>query len=618
MACSMKFFVSYSRSVQDSVRDIIASLRDDGEDVWWDQDLRAGQDWWATILNNIEARDVCLFMISEKAVQSPYCMEELRYALARNRLVLPFVMDAPVTYTIPPEIMKGRIQFEPYSGRPNHLKDRIRITCKGVDWTQYKDLFAQRPPEPNTGTSNLADRLAKAIALAQEGVFDSAIEGFTDVAHNDHANFGDFCHTWIEKINRYKEVISLATHASMKRLALPKWAAFLKQYADDDPFDPLGVEEKLAIKKAALASVDAPASDELQKVYSLIEEVRKAHIEDLPFGADPALYALGDMGEIAVIPILALLQDDDARMRESAVNLLGNIGDERAIEPLIEVLNDPVWDVRWAACHMLPRFEDKRVVEPLIDMLNDPQAEVREMAVSALAAFEDPRAVEPLMAVLQDENEKVRVGAARALGELGYVAPSVEEEQVRVLLEAVRNTQSYDRETMRTLEQNIVKLGFPAVIPLIAALQDEKRKVRSFAAKALGYMGDTRAVEPLITILQNDWEVRSSAALALGSLKDMRAAEVLIAALQDKNSEVRLYAALALGSLKDTRAVEPLITKLKDANEYVRSTAARALGELGDKRAIPSLTLALKDENEDVCTVATQALEKIRAANPDA
>src|SRR5688500_14919424 len=138
----MKFFVSYSRSVQEPVRAIITSLRDDGEEVWWDQDLRAGQDWWATILDNIEQCQVCLFFVSEKSVQSPYCMEELRYALARNRLVLPYVMDGPIAYTLPSEIMKSRIQFETYEGTPEHIRERIRLTCGGVRWDQYKDRYA--------------------------------------------------------------------------------------------------------------------------------------------------------------------------------------------------------------------------------------------------------------------------------------------------------------------------------------------------------------------------------------------------------------------------------------------------------------------------------------------
>lgn len=246
----MKFFVSYSRSVQDKVREIIASLRDSGDDVWWDQDLRAGQDWWGTILNNIEACDVCLFMISEKSVQSPYCMEELRYALDRNRLVLPYVMDAPLSYTIPPEILQGRIQYEIYSGTPSQLKYRIRTTCQSVDWAQYRNRYAARPVEPNTEANDLVERLDKAAALANEGHFDEAVKRFNDVSRNDPESYGDFCHTWIDKIKRYQDVVKHASSPALKSLARQKWDGFAQQFTGDDFFDPLNLQAKLAATEA--------------------------------------------------------------------------------------------------------------------------------------------------------------------------------------------------------------------------------------------------------------------------------------------------------------------------------------------------------------------------------
>jgi len=243
----MKFFVSYSRSVQDKVREIVAALRDSGDEVWWDQDLRAGQDWWGTILNNIDACEVCLFFISEKSVQSPYCMEELRYALDRNRLVLPFVMDAPVTYPIPPEIMEGRIQYETYTGIPNQLKHRIRSTCQSIDWDQYRTRYIARPPEPNTEANDLVERLDKAAALANEGHFDEAIKRFNDVSRNDPDSYGDFCHTWIDKIRRYQDVVKHANSAALKSLAKQRWDAFLQQFTGDDFFDPLNIQAKFVV-----------------------------------------------------------------------------------------------------------------------------------------------------------------------------------------------------------------------------------------------------------------------------------------------------------------------------------------------------------------------------------
>lgn len=247
----MKFFVSYSRSIQDKVREIIAALRDDGETVWWDQDLRPGQDWWGTILDNIETADVCLFFISEKSAQSIYCLEELRYALARNRPLLPYVMDAPITYAVPPEIMGGRIQYEAYSGRPTHLRQRIKTTCSTLDWMQYRDRFHPRPPEPNTGDKDLVDRLNQAYALASNGVFDEAVKWFRDVGRNDHASYGELCHHWIEKIALYQDVAKHAASPLLKSLAKKKWADFRAMFKEDDPFDPLEVEAWLTGPKVS-------------------------------------------------------------------------------------------------------------------------------------------------------------------------------------------------------------------------------------------------------------------------------------------------------------------------------------------------------------------------------
>jgi len=54
----------------------------------------------------------------------------------------------------------------------------------------------------------------------------------------------------------------------------------------------------------------------------------------------------------------------------------------------------------------------------------------------------------------------------------------------------------------------------------------------------------------------------------------------LIEALDHWDSNVRFYAAVALGEIGDTRVVEPLIQALKDDNEYVRNAAKEALKKI--------------------------------------
>jgi alpha-glucoside transport system substrate-binding protein len=97
------------------------------------------------------------------------------------------------------------------------------------------------------------------------------------------------------------------------------------------------------------------------------------------------------------------------------------------------------------------------------------------------------------------------------------------------------------------------------------------------------------------------------------SLVDDRDVEGLIAALTDRNMDVRRTAAEALGDIGDERAVEPLITALNDTTDYpvfkvplqvpctpidARGEAALALGKIGGNAAVEAL-LAVADTNPE-------------------
>jgi HEAT repeat protein len=127
---------------------------------------------------------------------------------------------------------------------------------------------------------------------------------------------------------------------------------------------------------------------------------------------------------------------------------------------------------------------------------------------------------------------------------------------------------------------NVENLKAKGDVPaLIKALGYEKdQAVRKAAAKALGQIGDARAIEPLIAALKGHiGEVQKAAASSLAMIRDARAVEPLIAVLKDLDRDVRKAAAEALGLIRDARAVEPLITTLKDEDRSVRKAAAGAL-----------------------------------------
>ena len=112
---------------------------------------------------------------------------------------------------------------------------------------------------------------------------------------------------------------------------------------------------------------------------------------------------------------------------------------------------------------------------------------------------------------------------------------------------------------------------------LISALKDKDPNVRGDAAEALGKIGDSRAVEPLIEVLNDIVEF-----IAIDSLRKIGepAVEPLIKALKNKDTLIRSGAVRALGELRDKRAVEPLTEALKYGDMFVRSAAVGALEKL--------------------------------------
>ncbi|NJL54559.1 NACHT domain-containing protein [bacterium] len=160
-----------------------------------------------------------------------------------------------------------------------------------------------------------------------------------------------------------------------------------------------------------------------------------------------------------------------------------------------------------------------------------------------------------------------------------------------------------------------------AIDPLIHALEDADKRVRSRAATALGEIGDARAVAPLIHALSDaNWNVQREVAEALAKIGE-RAVAFLIHALGDVEWKVRSGVAEQLGKLGHAQGVDPLIHTLSDADWRVRRSAAAALGEIGDAQAVEPLIHALMDESDSdrVRSCAAEALGKIsdaRAVEP--
>ena len=219
-------------------------------------------------------------------------------------------------------------------------------------------------------------------------------------------------------------------------------------------------------------------------------------------------------GSDAVEPLIGVVKDwkgQQADLRVVCVDILGEIGDERAVPVIIDVLKEDRMTMRYNAARALGNIADKRAAPALIGLLNDKEWQVRFYAVEALGKIGDRSAVNPIADIMiKDANSEIRLTAIDALNSLDG------------------------------------KSRYKSVIELFS---DNQPNIRSRAVELIGKWKTEEALPLIVRMLRDDRSnvVRSSCAHALGIYKNFASAPALIQSLSDNYKDVRIY---ALESLK--------------------------------------------------------------------
>jgi len=201
------------------------------------------------------------------------------------------------------------------------------------------------------------------------------------------------------------------------------------------------------------------------------------------------------------------------------------------------------------------------------------------LALAGLVTGQSPggKSTEDLIQNLTHKDAKVRSEAAWALGKRGD--PSAVGPLIQALDDGDRNVREWS-------SLALVKIGKPAVDPLIAALKDKNGFVKWESEMDLGLINDTRGTLPLISALEsNNSTVRYWAMASLGQIKDPRSLDPLVSALGDGNWSLRVEAGWAIRSVAGAGSADLLIRILADGNISRRMGAIDALGYLGDMKA---------------------------------
>ncbi|MBF0548318.1 MAG: HEAT repeat domain-containing protein [Candidatus Riflebacteria bacterium] len=331
------------------------------------------------------------------------------------------------------------------------------------------------------------------------------------------------------------------------------------------------------------------------------KKIREAAIHLLAeIGDRRAIRPLKDMSgehknevESAVVYGLGILKAKDVfenivltlqtRKERWAINALGNLQDWRAFEVFISLLADPNWENRDNLIHYLGVLGDPRAIDTFICSLKDPDPLVRSSSVWALGNLKVKRAIPGITDSLTDSDKLVRGHAARALSIFQEIQPPEK---------------------------------------LVELLKDKDTWVRLKAAVALADLKDPRGIPVLIEFLGRDYmeEEFMEARQCLTSLDETRILDPLILSLQASDAYFsRKYAVEILGNLGNVKAVQPLIEILDDMDEEVRIKVMVALGKLKAKEVVQRLReIARKETNENLKKTAREILLKdFGIKNPD-
>ncbi|HEX5832547.1 MAG TPA: HEAT repeat domain-containing protein [Pyrinomonadaceae bacterium] len=334
------------------------------------------------------------------------------------------------------------------------------------------------------------------------------------------------------------------------------------------------------------------------------------------FLAFAALDALAKIGDPHVAPrIVPLL--DDVLLREPAINLLGQLGDETVVAPLTALLNTPTAPtdaIAGALASLAARYEAQfgegayiadlasHEISPtgmqnLLDALETPDKEnLRALAlvVGWIKRANVDRALTRLMGRhdLRDEiiEALVRHGSAT----------------VDLLISQVT---AEDLEVRRSAVVALGRIGDSAATPvLVNALRDESLAID--AANALTEIGDPQAVDGLLKLIGNDDpSTRQAAVNALNSVIPPSMSERIIPLLHDPEPNVRESAVKIAGYFGYPGAAAALVDLSRDPNERVRTAAIEHLPYVEEERAVfEVLVHALKDETLNVRAAAARAL----------
>lgn len=415
---------------------------------------------------------------------------------------------------------------------------------ESIEW-QLK-AQAKAPTDPD-GFQKLAER------YRELGQLPEAIEAYNQTIKLDKS-----------KWKAYFELAQLYVDVQEPTKASELYRHVLRNSNDDDEIDKaarkaidldenigqLGELEKVLSSTAMLLAHKPIYRHKLIDLYYryVLQEVRREHNDD-PDVRAASRGNLDRLGTHGLKPLLEALHDDkDPAQQRIAVFVLGQIGNKGAAAPLVTLAKtEPKPD---------PITGGPRTIGTLTQ---SPEMPVRVDALVAAGRLGDPGVIESVLELTKHEEVAMREAAVFTIGRAG------------------------DKK---------------ALTPLIAALDDDRDSVRALACLGLAAIDDNKAITAMTQTVgdaKRHDPVRAACAYGLGLRRAKGAIAVLTAALTDNHGETQRLAGWALGQIGDSGSIGPLLRAYFNRREDDRTELAWAIARTAGTQPSPTALVNASD-----------------------
>ncbi len=244
----MKIFVSYARVDKPFCIRIIETLH--AHEVWYDQRLYAGQDWWKEIRRRLAWCEVFIYLLSPESVASRNCRRELAIARQLKRDIIPVLIDSDAVL---PEAMRAWHYVDLSDALTAQNVSRLLTAILMVERARNVPSAPSSAP-PTTPVSQPAETspaalISAAVRAMEEEDYASAIRLLRQAKDSGYRSR----FVRVDKLLRsaqaalsersqsrevkreYQHIVALFNFESTRSIACEALAEFQKEFGDYDP-----------------------------------------------------------------------------------------------------------------------------------------------------------------------------------------------------------------------------------------------------------------------------------------------------------------------------------------------------------------------------------------------